>query len=124
MNINISATERTPEITMTMEPLYLRLKGESYPEDVSAFYGELINAVDDLTKSPNGNLQVDFEFIYINSSSIKALYRIFEGLENYRKMAHAVKINWKADTDDEIMVELGEDFKERFPQLEFLVESN
>ena len=124
MNFHIVATERTPEVILTSSPLCLRLKGESYPEDVSAFYGEVINAVDALSKSPRGDLQVDFELIYINSSSIKALYRIFEGFESYRKLAQSVRINWKADPDDDIMVELGEDFKDRFPALDFQVDGN
>lgn len=124
MNFHIVATERTPEVILTSNPLHLQLKGESYPEDVSAFYGDVINAVDALAKSPRGDLQVDFELIYINSSSIKALYRIFEGFESYRKLAQSVRINWRADPDDDIMVELGEDFQDRFPALEFQVDGN
>ena len=124
MNFHIVATERTPEVILTSNPLRLQLKGESYPEDVSAFYGEVINAVDALAKNPRGDLQVDFELIYINSSSIKALYRIFEGFESYRKIAQSVRINWRADPDDDIMVELGEDFQDRFPALEFQVDGN
>ncbi len=124
MNFHIVATERTPEVILTSNPLHLQLKGESYPEDVSAFYGDVINAVDALAKSPRGDLRVDFELIYINSSSIKALYRIFEGFESYRKLAQSVRINWRADPDDDIMVELGEDFQDRFPALEFQVDGN
>ena len=60
MNFHIVATERTPEVILTSNPLHLQLKGESYPEDVSAFYGDVINAVDALAKSPRGDLQVDF----------------------------------------------------------------
>ena len=51
-------------------------------------------------------------------------YRIFEGFESYRKLAQSVRINWKADPDDDIMVELGEDFKDRFPALDFQADGN
>lgn len=117
MLLNIAATDRTPEIILTLQPAKLRIKGESYPEDVSAFYGQVIQAVNALVESPTGNLDVEIQLIYINSSSIKALFRIFEGFEDYRKKDQKVSIQWFADEDDDIMLELGEDFIDRFPNL-------
>jgi hypothetical protein len=117
MLLNIAATDRTPEIILTSQPAKLSIKGESYPEDVSAFYGQVIQAVNSLVESPVGNLDVEIQLIYINSSSIKAIFRIFEGFEEYRKKGQKVSINWSADEDDDIMQELGEDFSDRFPNL-------
>jgi hypothetical protein len=117
MLLNIAATDRTPEIILTSQPAKLSIKGESYPEDVSAFYGQVIQAVNSLVESPVGNLDVEIQLIYINSSSIKAIFRIFEGFEEYRKKGQKVSINWSADEDDDIMQELGEDFIDRFPNL-------
>lgn len=59
--------------------------------------------------------------VYINSSSINALYRIFEGVDAYRKAGNEVSVHWNVPEDDDIMEELGEDFKDRFPDLEFKV---
>ena len=117
MLLKIAATDRTPEIILTSQPAKLSIKGESYPEDVSAFYGQVIQAVNSLVESPVGNLDVEIQLIYINSSSIKAIFRIFEGFEEYRKKGQKVSINWSADEDDDIMQELGEDFIDRFPNL-------
>jgi hypothetical protein len=117
MLLNIAATDRTPEIFLTSQPAKLSIKGESYPEDVSAFYGQVIQAVNSLVESPIGNLDVDIQLIYINSSSIKAIFRIFEGFDEYRKKGQNVSIQWSADEDDDIMQELGEDFIDRFPNL-------
>lgn len=52
MLLNIAATDRTPEIILTSQPAKLSIKGESYPEDVSAFYGQVIQAVNSLVESP------------------------------------------------------------------------
>jgi hypothetical protein len=93
------------------------MKGESFPEDVSAFYGQVIVAVDQLALNLTKPLTVDVAMIYINSSSIKAMFRIFEGLEAVRKNGQAVSITWHHQEDDDIMQELGEDFKDRFPDL-------
>ncbi|CAN1535060.1 Domain of unknown function DUF1987 [Burkholderiaceae bacterium] len=117
MLLNIAATDRTPEIILTSQPAKLSIKGESYPEDVSAFYGQVIQAVNSLVESPIGNLDVEIQLIYINSSSIKAIFRIFEGFDEYRKKGQNVSIQWSADEDDDIMQELGEDFIDRFPNL-------
>lgn len=117
MLLNIAATERTPEIILSYQPAKLSIKGESYPEDVSAFYGQVIQAVNSLVESPAGDLTVEIQLIYINSSSIKAIFRIFEGFDEYRKKGQNVSIQWLADEDDDIMQELGEDFIDRFPNL-------
>jgi len=117
MLLNIAATDRTPEITLSSQPAKLSIKGESYPEDVSAFYGQVIQAVNSLVESPAGELNVEIQLIYINSSSIKAIFRIFEGFDEYRKKGQNVSIQWLADPDDDIMQELGEDFIDRFPNL-------
>jgi hypothetical protein len=123
MLLNIAATDRTPEIILTLQPAKLSIKGESYPEDVSAFYGQVIQAVNTLVESPAGNLDVEIQLIYINSSSIKAIFRIFEGFDEYRKKGQTVSIQWLADEDDDIMQELGEDFLDRFPNLTIKTQS-
>lgn len=121
--LNIQATERTPAITLNGPPWQLHLQGESYPEDVSAFYGPLILAIDELVANSQHPLQAQLNLVYINSSSIKALYRIFESLETYRKKGQEVRVIWRYTDDDDIMQELGEDFQDRFPQLQIAIEA-
>ena len=119
--MHIAATDRTPAISLTHEPLKLSILGESFPEDVSAFYGEVISAINQLATTTKGKLEVEMAMIYINSSSIKAMYRIFEGIDAYRQAGNEVQVLWKAEDDDDIMQELGEDFKDRFQALSFSV---
>ena len=119
--MRIEATDRTPAITLTHDPLKLVMAGESFPEDVSAFYGEVITAINQLASSSKGKLDVEMALVYNNSSSIKAMYRIFEGLDAYRQAGNEVQVNWKFEEDDDIMQELGEDFKDRFQALSFSV---
>ena len=119
--MNLEATDRTPAISLTQDPLKLSISGESFPEDVSAFYGEVITAINQLASSSKGKLDVEMALVYNNSSSIKAMYRIFEGLDAYRQAGNEVQVLWKAEDDDDIMQELGEDFKDRFQALSFSV---
>ena len=122
--MRIEATDRTPAISLTQSPLKLVMAGESFPEDVSAFYGEVITSINQLSTSVKGKLEVEMAFVYINSSSIKAMYRIFEGIDAYRQAGNEVRVVWRAEEDDDIMQELGEDFKDRFQALNFTVEQH
>jgi len=121
MTMHIQGTERTPEVQLVTDPLSLTIQGESFPEDVAIFYGPVINAVNALSENAKGALKVTMAMVYINSSSIKALYRIFEGVDAYRKAGNEVSVHWNVPEDDDIMEELGEDFKDRFPDLDFKV---
>jgi len=116
-DLHIAATDRTPEIQLSIAEGIFSMRGESFPEDVAAFYGQVIMAIDALANTIQGALKVDVAMVYINSSSIKAMFRIFEGLENVRKKDHPLSITWHFQDDDDIMQELGEDFKDRFPDL-------
>ena len=120
--LHITATDRTPEIRLSLTEGIFSMKGESFPEDVSAFYGQVIVAIDQLPVAIKKPLAVDIAMVYINSSSIKAMFRIFEGFEAVRKAGQAVNIRWHFQDDDDIMQELGEDFKDRFPDLSIAVQ--
>ncbi len=121
--LHITATDRTPEIRLSLNDGIFSMKGESFPEDVSAFYGQVIIAIDQLPVAIKKPLAVDIAMIYINSSSIKAMFRIFEGFEAVRKAGHELNITWNFQDDDDIMQELGEDFKDRFPELPIAVQA-
>lgn len=123
-DLNIPATDRTPEIQLSAEQGIFSMRGESFPEDVAAFYGQVILAIDSLAGSIQRPLTVNVAMVYINSSSIKAMFRIFEGLENIRKNGHPLSITWHFQDDDDIMQELGEDFKDRFPDLPITVQAS
>ena len=116
-DLQLSATERTPEIKFSTSKKTLFISGESYPEDVSSFYGELIQICESLSSSDLDTLNVTVSLIYMNSSSVKAFYRIFEGLDKAKKDGKSITLTWECQDDDDIIEELGEDFIDRFPDL-------
>ena len=116
-DLQLSATERTPEIKFSTSDKTLIISGESYPEDVSSFYGELIQISESLSSSDLDSLNVTVSLIYMNSSSVKAFYRIFEGLDKAKKDGKSITLTWECQDDDDIIEELGEDFIDRFPDL-------
>jgi hypothetical protein len=123
-DLQIAATERTPEIQLSVSDGVFSMKGESYPEDVAAFYGQVVQAVEQLPGALTKPLEADIYMIYINSSSIKAMFRIFEGFEAVRRAGQLVTVRWHYTDDDDIMQELGDDFKDRFPELHIEIKAN
>jgi len=111
-NIIIKASKRTPRINFDFENHNLSISGESYPEDVNQFYGEIIKALEDyLTNTSNQTIQVIIDLLYFNSSSAKALIRVFDMLDEAAK-SNSINIQWQHEAEDANMAELGQEFGE------------
>ncbi len=118
--ISITATERSPEVHFDFAAHHMTLKGESYPEDVAAFYGPLVAALDGwLATQKDSALTFDIELVYFNSSSAKALMNILMLLEKTGSAGNKVVINWRYSADDDTMQEFGEDFAEDLEHVTF-----
>jgi len=112
-NVKIEATDRSPEINFDFGAGKLSIKGESYPEDVTAFYGPVMEQLDaHLESMESGSLEIDFELVYFNSSSAKILMGLFDNLDEAASGGSKITINWHFDVDDDTMEELGEEFAE------------
>ena len=78
-NINIEAGERSPKIACDWEKGTMEVIGESYPENVTEFYGPVLSAMENhLNSNKNKKFLCAFELLYFNSSSAKVLMRIFD----------------------------------------------
>ena len=113
-------TDRTPTVLFDFNKNFFSLTGESYPEDVSAFYGEMLSQ---LTAHFSGledvALQFDFNFVYFNSSTAKVVMRLFELLEETALRGNRVVVNWYHEEDDDNMQEMGEEFSEDLHMAQF-----
>jgi hypothetical protein len=119
-NINIAAGDRTPEVIFDFSNNRYSLRGESYPEDVSAFFGPIIAKLDEHFSRMEGvNIEFEFEFVYFNSSTAKVLMGLFDKLEEVAGNDNTVKVRWLYEEDDENMQELGEEFGEDLEQAQF-----
>jgi hypothetical protein len=112
-HIKIEATDRSPEIDFNFDANVFTIRGESYPEDVTAFYGEIIDNLEShLEGLEGGTVEFNFELIYFNSSTAKVLMGLFDTLEETAEGAVDVVVNWYYDEEDDTMEELGEEFAE------------
>jgi len=112
-HIKIEATDRSPEVDFNFGANVFTIRGESYPEDVTAFYGEMIDKLESHLESlEGGTVEFNFELIYFNSSTAKVLMGLFDTLEETAEGAVDVVVNWHYDEEDDTMEELGEEFAE------------
>lgn len=119
-NISIAASERSPEIDFNFETNTFSLRGESYPEDVNAFFGPLIGNLESHLDALNeAKVEFTFELIYFNSSTAKVLMNLFDALDRAAENGNEVLINWVFEADDDNMEEMGEEFGEDLEHAKF-----
>ena len=119
-NIKIDGAERSPEINFDFEANTFHLKGESYPEDITAFYGQVIDTLEEhLSGLKGATVQFTFELIYFNSSTAKVLMGLFDSLDETAGNGNDVTVIWVHESDDDNMEEIGEEFGEDLEHAKF-----
>jgi SiaC family regulatory phosphoprotein len=121
--LEIPATQRTPAVSFDFTANHLRISGESYPEDVTEFYHPVFAALDRYLEGlGTGRCRFDFELIYLNSSSAKAVMMLMDKLEAAALKGASVDVHWLYDEEDDSMQELGEEFGEDLEAATFHLE--
>lgn len=103
------ATARTPEILLNADAGTLVLSGESYPEDVTAFYATLSDAISHFFDASQNALAVSIKLTYFNSSSARALMELLDLLDSEAGKGREVAVAWYCDPDDDITREFAQD---------------
>jgi hypothetical protein len=121
--INIAKTSRTPRVDFDFFGNQFVISGESYPEDVSTFYGPLLEKFTEfLNNTNNSEVNFRFELIYFNSSTAKIVMELFEALEEAATSGNQVVITWVYEAGDDNIKELGEEFAEELSNASFILE--
>ncbi len=120
--IHIKGTSKTPEIDF--KPGMISISGRSIPEDTIAFYKPILGWVENYVSRPEATTEVNFKIEYINSGSNRFLYSILKLLEDSYSNGNGLVVNWFYEDDDDIIKNLGYDFKSLFKIPINLVELN
>lgn len=108
---DLAATDSTPAVKFDADRNLLRFEGESYPEDVTAFYAPLLDWLRThlATDRP---LRLELAFSYLNTSSTKALLDFLLVLDDHHRRGGTVEVEWQYQSAVEVMQEAGEEFGE------------
>ncbi len=122
-NFYIAPTPSSPEVDFRFDQHRLSLRGESYPENAAAFYGELLRQLRLYLGACSAQpVIVDIALAYFNSSSTKMLFNMFEALNAAAAAGNEITVHWHHDEEDETMLEFGEELGDDFPGLNFFTQ--
>ncbi len=118
-NLYIEKTNSTPGINFDANSGLLQIKGESFPENVSKFYGPVLDWINEYLSYTEQEMKIEFDIVYFNSSTSKVFMTIFDLLEQEVVNGKNISVIWRSDQDNEIAIECGEEFKEDINLLPF-----
>lgn len=96
--LNITETKSTPQIVFNEENGELLIKGKSIPEDPHVTFSELLEQVREYAKNPKDQTIADFDFEYLNTSSVKWIFQILETFEKMHVDKKSVIVRfWYSD---------------------------
>ncbi|HEY1090850.1 MAG TPA: DUF1987 domain-containing protein [Burkholderiaceae bacterium] len=119
-NFYIAPTPSSPEVDFRFDTHTLHLRGESYPENAAAFYGEIIAQLKAYLAGLNGQqIAMHIALAYFNSSSTKMLFNLIERLDDAVEAGNQVMLHWYHDAEDDTILEFGEELRDDFPAIAF-----
>ena len=111
-------TDLKPYVLIDEEKSYMKLEGESYHENIFAFFSEIKNWLGEYLNTQFDEFVIDFELKYFNSSTVKILLNMLRDIDKSQN-AEKITVNWITTKDNIIIVECGERFKEGLENLKF-----
>ena len=108
--IKIAGTDDTPNVHLDKGNGIFELSGRSLPEDVTMFYQQILDWVDEYAQSPNEKTVFNFKLEYFNTASSKVILDILLKFEEIVENGHDVVIKWFYNEDEEDMLEAGEEY--------------
>ncbi len=109
MAYQVEETRITPFVLIDQG--VITIKGRSIPEDSFEFFEPVMKACREYVKKPAKHTSVHIHLEYVNSGSKKYLTNIFNVLEKSYLDGNSYEITWTYDSDDEAMLDLGNDLK-------------
>lgn len=109
MGYLVEETKTTPHIKI--EQGNIIIKGRSIPEDAFQFYDPVMVACEEYVNDPPKNTNIIIHLDYVNSGSKKYLTNILTVFETSYLKGFNYHIDWRYDSDDEAMLDLGTDLK-------------
>ena len=115
------ATSRTPNVNLDGANGLFSLTGESYPEDITSFYGPIRVALNEVLENLSQPLQVEIKLVYFNSSSARVLMELVDQMDEHANSGAVININWYCNPDDDITREFAEDISEELNSVTFTI---
>lgn len=110
-NLIQKGTEDTPEIEFDRGTSLFKISGRSYPENAREFYEPVLSWLADYGKSPSPSTSLEVDLEYVNSGSVKEVFKILYLIEDIVATGNQAKILWCYKKGDELMYQKGLEFQ-------------
>lgn len=110
--INILPGKSTPRVLLDDINSKFVIEGQSYPENSSVFFQPLIAWFNNYLDTNDKELNLEVKLLYINTSSTKAIFYIFDLLDEAFKRGKKTRITWYYDAQNEMARDTGEELME------------
>ena len=104
-------TEDTPEIKFDSGANVFKIEGRSYPENPREFYQPVLAWLADYGSNPNPSTNLDVYLEYVNSGSVKEVFKILYLVEDIMESGQEAKVTWRYKKGDELMHQKGLEFQ-------------
>lgn len=119
-DLYLAAERDKPEIDFRYSRHHLAIRGESYPENATAFYAPVLDSLAAyLGSTRDADITVDVDLLYFNSSSTKILLTLFETLDAATSQGNRIHVYWHHDPDDDTALDFGNDIASDFISLNY-----
>ncbi len=115
----IEPTKYTPLISYDSESNTLEIKGMSYPPDITEFYDPFFIWLNQYLEQRLDTFTLNIELTYLNSSSSRMLWKLFDRLEEDARNGGRIIINWIYDEEDDDKFEMGDEFRDDLESVTF-----
>ncbi len=110
--IDIQAGKSTPRVLLDNHSGVYLIEGQSYPENSSAFYEPIIDWFKKFIQVSKEEINLKVKLIYLNTSSTKAMFYLFDLLDESYKKGSKIRIEWYYDVENEMAHDTGIDLLE------------
>lgn len=117
--LEIQKTGSTPYVLIDKAKSYMKIEGESFHENIIAFFGDINDWLNGYLESDFGSFTIDFEMLYFNSSTAKLLLNMLINMDEHAGSGKKITVNWITTHDNDIIIECGEDFSSEMTNLTF-----
>ena len=113
-DLSLQATIATPAVSTDWQAGWLRMTGESYPENTYEIFDQIITWVELFLTTAGRPLRLELELNYLNTSSIRAMIDIFDRLQEAHDAGCPASVVWLYDARNPRSAEMGEEFREDY----------
>lgn len=107
--LEIEPTDRTPLVRLDEQGCEMQISGESWPENVTAFFGHINEVLTRYFTAEAQQLDVHIDLVYFNSGTARALGDMMRQLDQFAAAGHTIALVWQCDKSDDIAYEFAED---------------